>query len=141
MWRAWVSLSMLLVTSDCNVTFDDTWPDWTWNWDPIVLDGDAGCDWDAPTRQYFWYFDAEVDDLDGPEDIWGVEAYVYDEWRGGRLVDSFALERTSDHWSWYGEWPEDATRLDCHYSGYTVDLIVRDSYDSIDVLTVIPRTY
>lgn len=141
MWRAWLSLAVLLMASSCHVTFDDTWPDWTWNWDPIVLDGAAGCEWDAPSHGYVWYFEAEVDDLDGYDDIWGVEAHVYDDWRGGRLVDSFELGRTADPWFWYAEWPEHTTRLDCHYAGYSVDLVVWDTYDGYDLLTIVPRTY
>ncbi len=135
------TLSLLLaVASGCVILVDDEWAAWTWNWDPVVYDGDAGCVWDSALRENVWYFEAEVDDWDGPEDIWFVEANVYDEWRGGRLVDAFELAPTEDPWIWYGEWMEFSTALDCRYTGYSVDLIAWDFYEGWGVLTLTPRT-
>lgn len=124
----------------CEVTVDGTWPDWTWNWDPVVYDGDAGCEWDPAREQYVWYFEAEVDDWDGLDDIVYVDANVYDDWRGGYLADSFALRPTSDPGVWYGEWPERVTSLDCTYPGYSVDLVAWDGFDGSGALTIIPWT-
>ena len=131
---------LLAAVSSCHVTVDGEWADWTWNWDPIVYDGDAGCVREG-ARGYVWYFEAEVDDWDGTGDIWLVEANVYDERRGGRWVESFELAPTDDPWIWYVEWPERQTVLDCHYAGYSVDLVAWDYYDGTDGLTITPRTF
>ena len=133
-----IALMLVALSSGCALTVDDPWPGWLWNWDPIVIDGEAGCDLDASGRAY-WYFEAEVDDWDGLDDIDAVEADVYDEWRGGRLADTFELAPTYDGDIWFGEWPERGTALDCHYHGYSVDLVVWDVYDGYSVLTLSPH--
>lgn len=138
--RTLLSVSVCAGLGGCFVPVDSDWPTWTWNWDPVVYDGDAGCVWDARRAEHVWYFEAEVDDWDGFGDVVLVEARVYDDWRGGDLVDVFELAPTDEPWVWYGEWSERRTALDCWYGGYGVDFVVWDSFDASDVLTVRPRT-
>ena len=58
--------------------------------------------------------------------------------RGSRFS---LLAPTDDPWIWYVEWPERQTVLDCHYAGYSVDLVAWDYYDGTDGLTITPRTF
>lgn len=132
----------VLGAAGCTLTYDPwDWPTWIDNWAPDVTDASAGCFWDTHDNRYYWYFDAAVDDLDGLGDIVSVEANVYDDWRGGRWVDGFALDPTTDAWDWYTEVPEAATRLDCHYHGYTVEFVVWDYYDDTGTLSVYPDVF
>ena len=108
---------------------------------PTVWDGEAGCYWDSYYGDDIWYFEADVDDADGPGDIVSVWADVYDEGHGGAYVESFELYPTNDPYIWFSDWMGSSTWLDCWYGGYTVDLIAYDSFDDYDYLTVWADTY
>jgi hypothetical protein len=110
------------------------------NSQPFVLWGDAGCYYDRSFRDDIWYFEAEVDDFDGPLDVISVWADVYDEWDGS-WVESFELFPTNDPYMWYSDWLGSSTFLDCYYNNYTVDIVAYDSFDEYDYTTVWARTY
>ena len=107
---------------------------------PYVYDASAGCYWDSYTGQDNWYFQLSADDPDGVYDVVDAWAYVYDEWDGS-FVGSFELYPTDDPYTWYSDWPERSTGLDCWYSDYSVDLVAYDSYDAYDTMTVWANTY
>ena len=111
------------------------------NMPPVVLDGYAGVYFDSYYYDDVWTFEVTCDDPDSPYDIVGVWADVYDEWRGGRLVDSFELYPTDDPLFWYSDWFGSTTYLDPFYRGYTVDLIAYDRYESFDWITIWVDTY
>ncbi len=111
------------------------------NYSPIVLDGYAFVYWDHTYRDDIWEFEAVVDDPDSPYDVVMVFADVYDECRGGSLVESFELYPTNDPYVWFSDWLGSSTWLDPFNDCYTVDLVAYDSYDAIDVLTVWAETY
>ncbi len=127
--------------TSCHVVWDGSWPIWIDNWDPAIVDADAGCFYDPALREDVWWFEAEVIDWDGIGDVESVDVWVYDDWRGGRLVDSFALYPVGDPYYWYAEVLERHTLLDCYYPGYSVDFIVWDFYDGYAIRTVWPDTY
>lgn len=108
---------------------------------PIVLDGYAFVYWDNAYRDDIWEFEAFVDDPDSPYDVYMVWADVYDECRGGSLVESFELYPTNDPYIWFSDWLGSSTWLDPFSDCYTVDLVAYDSYDEFDVLTVWAETY
>lgn len=107
---------------------------------PVVLDGVAGVFWDQAYYDDIWYFEAEVDDVEGPYDVVQVWADVYDEYTG-LIVDSFELFPTTDPFVWYAEYFGTDTWLDPFYPRYTVDLVAYDSWDAWDYLTVWALTY
>ena len=107
---------------------------------PMVLWADAGCYYDRSFYDDIWYFEAEVDDFDGPYDVVSVWADVYDEWDGS-WVESFELSPTSDPYIWFSDWLGSSTYLDCYYDNYTVDIVAYDSLNEYDYTTVWARTY
>ena len=107
------------------------------NYVPLVSSAVAGCDYDGVVD--YWYFEAIVDDGDGPNDIRRVVAYVYDEYDA--LIESFELYETNDPWVWYSDWDEPATSLYCDYPYYTVEFTVWDSFSDSHTIAVIPATY
>lgn len=107
---------------------------------PVVLDAEAGVYWDHAYHDDVWYFDAYVDDADGPYDVIAVWVDVWDEYRGV-FLDSFELFPTSDPRVWYAEYANGVARLDPFYPGYTVDFVVYDSYEDRDWMTVWALTY
>jgi hypothetical protein len=108
---------------------------------PFVSDGSASVFYDPAYDDDIWAFEAVVDDPDGVEDVIGVWADVYDEDNGGRLMESFELYPTDDPYVWYSEWLGSTSTLDPFYSGYTVDLVVYDTFEDLGWLTVVPATY
>jgi hypothetical protein len=142
--KLWPVLIAILSTLGSCIWEDDgywIWPTWDDNWAPYVVTADAGCFWDPATREDVWYFEAEVDDYDGWRDIVAVEAHVYDDWHGDDWVDGFSLEETAYAWTWYAEYPERHTNLDCYYDRYTVVFYVWDYFDEMGALEVYPHTY
>ena len=108
---------------------------------PYVIDAEAGVYWDSWEGDDIWYFDAYVDDPDGPLDILSVWADVYDECRGGRYVQSFELFPTADPFVWYSDWLGRSTGMDPFHDCYTVDFVAYDSYDDFGFATVWAHTY
>lgn len=111
------------------------------NWAPEVIGAEAGVYWDNYYADDIWYFEAEVDDFDGPYDVVEVWADVYDEWGGGVYLESFELFPTDDPWLWFSDWLGQSVWLDPFYAGYTVDFVAYDAYDAMSAVTVVPWTY
>jgi hypothetical protein len=107
---------------------------------PSVDWASSGCYWDSYYYDDVWYFEADVYDADSIWDVSAVYADVYDSWTG-EWVDSFELYETQDPYVWFSDWLGSSTYLDCYYSGYEVDIIVYDSFEAYDVMTVYPETY
>ena len=107
---------------------------------PIVDWATGGCYWDSYYYDDIWYFEADVYDPDSIWDVAAVYADVYDSW-SGEWVDSFELYGTDDPSVWFSDWLGTSTYLDCYYSGYEVDIVVYDSLDDYDVMTIYPETY
>ena len=107
---------------------------------PTVLDATAGCYWDLSYGDDIWYFEAFVDDVDGPYDIQEVWADVWDEW-SGQYIQSFPLYPTHDPYIWYSDWLGSTTWLSCWNPNYTVDVVVYDSWNDYGVSTIWPNTY
>jgi len=140
---ALLGLPIALAASGC-VVYDDPDPDVVVvqkNHSPVLVDGSAWVYYDAGLRDDIWTFDSVVDDPDGFRDIIGVWADVYDEWSGGVPVESFELFPTNDPAYWFSDWYGSTTRLDPFYRGYTVDLVVYDTYEEFDWITVWAETY
>lgn len=139
------AVALMLLAPGCVVySYDvqqDPPPVYVDNYAPILVDGYAGVFFDTFYGDDVWTFEATVDDPDGAFDILGVWADVYDEYRGGVLVESFELYPTDDPYFWYSDWFGSTTFLDPFYSGYTVDIVVYDQYESFDFITVWADTY
>lgn len=110
------------------------------NYRPEVTFGDVGCDYDPSYHDFYWWFDSDVYDGDGPQDVIGVWADVYDEWDGS-FVDSFELLPTNDPWTWYVDYNQYDTYLDCYYDAYSVDIVVYDTFEDWNAITVFPNQY
>jgi len=110
------------------------------NYAPEIWDADAGCYYDGYERDDIWYFEADVDDPDGLGDIQSVWADVYDEW-DGTLVESFELYPTDQPGIYFSDWLGSTTWLDCGYPDYTVDIVVYDSFEDYDAVTLVPVAY
>jgi hypothetical protein len=107
---------------------------------PFIEWADAGCEWSPYDGDFSWWFEADVFDSNGLDDVASVYADVMD-WEG-HWVDSFALAQDLGHGlMWSAEWLERSTWLDCRYSYYTVEFLAYDWLGGIDVLAVIPLTY
>lgn len=117
-------------------------PPVTYNSAPYVVDGEAGCYWSDYYADEIWYFEVVADDPDGALDVVEVWADVYDEWSGGQFVESFELYPDEyDDTLWFSDWLQSSTYLGCGYDGYSVDLVVYDTYDEMDWITVTPVTW
>lgn len=112
-----------------------------YNYAPEIIDAEAGVFWDNYYYDDIWYFEADVDDFDGPYDVVAVWADVYDEYYGAEYIESFELFPTNDPYIWYSDWLGSSTWLDPFYDGYTVDFVAYDAYDEMDVFTVWAYTY
>lgn len=110
------------------------------NYAPEVIDAYAEVSYDAYNADDIWYFEATVDDLDGPYDVISVWADVYDEFDGS-FVESFELFPTDDPLLWYSDWLGSTTYLDPFYPDYTVDIVAYDTYEDYDAITIVPYTY
>ena len=136
------ALALLLLAPGCLVYTYDTDPQVIIdNAPPVVLDGYAGVYFDTFYGDDIWTFEATVDDPNGPLDVIGVWADVYDEYRGSTLIESFELYPSSDPFFWYSDWYGSTTLLDPFYQGYTVDIIAYDSFESFHWITVWADTY
>ncbi len=114
--------------------------DWV-NVPPEVLSAEAGVYWEPMSLDDVWYFEAVVDDGNGPYDVVAVYADVYDEYRGGVMVESFPLYPTNDPFLWTSDWVGSSTFLDPFHGGYTVDFVAYDAVDDWGVQTVWATTY
>jgi hypothetical protein len=103
---------------------------------PYITYADAGCYWDDYYRDYVWYFDVDVEDVEGAKDVVAVYADVYDEWDGS-WVDGFDLYYEGGV-TWYSAWVGHTTYLDCGYPDYVVDITAVDSWNDADVVSVYP---
>ena len=101
---------------------------------PRVVDsGDTYwfCEYDATYHDYYWEFQAEVDDADGLSDIYLVDVAFYDAYTGD-LVDS--LELFEEHGGIWGAWTwERETTLYCG-DAYDVVFYVEDWAGNSDSL-------
>ena len=111
------------------------------NYAPYVIDAEAGVYWDSWEGDDIWYFDAYVDDPDGPYDIISVWADVYDECRGGAYIQSFELYPTDDPYVWYSDWVGRSTYLNPFDDCYTVDFVAYDTFEDFGYTTVWALTY
>lgn len=111
------------------------------NLPPEIISVESGVYWDSFNRDDIWYFDAYVTDPNGPFDIIAVWADVYDDYRGGFLVDAFELYPTDDPYVWFSDWLGHTTYLDPFYTGYTVEFVVYDSWESVTIAAAVPYTY
>jgi len=110
------------------------------NYAPTITYADSGCFYDASVRDDIWYFEADVDDGDGPLDVVAVYADVYDGVTGA-WVESFELLPTNNDYVWYSDFMASSTWLDCFYRGYEVDIVAYDAFEEFDVVTLYPATY
>ena len=108
---------------------------------PLVTDAEAGCYWDNAYYDDIWYFEAYVDDGNGPYDVVEAWADVYDEYAGPTLLESFELYPTDDPYVWFSDWMGSSTFLDPYYDGYTVDFVAYDSVGEAGITTVWAYTY
>lgn len=110
------------------------------NYTPTVAWAEAGCYWDDYNQDFIWWFQTEVFDDNGRQDLIGVYADVYDVY--GNYIDGFELyQEDRDPDVWFSDWLQYSTALDCYYGGYEVDIIAYDSYEDTGAVTVIPATY
>lgn len=108
---------------------------------PYVADAGAGVYWDGYYHDDIWYFEAVVDDPNGPYDIVEVWADVYDEYHGVAYVETFELYPTNDPYVWFSDWMGYSTHLDPWYDGYTVDFVVYDAHGASGYTTVWAASY
>jgi hypothetical protein len=109
------------------------------NASPLITYADAGCEPDDYYHDFVWYFDADVDDADGPADVDQVYVDVYDSY-DGTWVDGFDLYPDQGI-TWYSDWVGSSTYLDCTYPDYVVDFTAVDIFGATDVVSVDPLTW
>jgi hypothetical protein len=91
---------------------------------PLVEWADASCYWDEYYRDDVWWFEADIVDADGLDDVVAVYADVYDGFDGA-WVDAFELYYDGGN-TWYSAWQGHSTYLDCGYYDYIVDFTPED---------------
>lgn len=132
--RTPLSLLAALTASGCFVYTDGPDHDAPVNVAPVVQWADASCYWDEGYRDDVWWFEADVTDGNGLDDVVAVYADVYDgytlEW-----VDAFELYYDGGH-TFYSAWQGDSTYLDCGYYDYLVDFVAEDIVGEGEVYTV-----
>jgi len=106
------------------------------NLPPYISWADAGCYWDPYGGDYVWSFEAEVDDPDGALDVSIVYADVYDDWTG-EWIDGFELYPVEGI-TWYSDWWQVSTWLDCSYPYNVVEFVAYDVFDAWDAVDVYP---
>ena len=112
------------------------------NFAPAVRSAEAGVFWDSFRGEDVWYFDAWVEDPDGPLDVRSVWVDVYDDYSGsGYPVQSFELFPGDAPNAWYSEWSAFSTNLDPYYGGYSVEVVAHDSFGAEGMVSVVPYTY
>lgn len=131
----------LALLSGCIVVDSESHSNEVVNYSPAVIYGEAGVYWDERNRDDIWFFEAEVDDHNGPGDIVKVWADVYDFDGGDLYIESFELYPTNDPWIWFSDWLGTSTWLDPYYHGYVVDIVAYDSYEVPASLSVRPAVY
>jgi len=145
MLRLISTLPILLLSLGCVVTVHDSDPDPVpplppAEEAPFIEWADAGCYWSAVDRDFVWWFEADVFDANGFEDVSAVYADVLD-W-DGQFVDSFELyQNLDDKIVWGSDWFELSTWLDCRYPDYIVEFLAYDWLGGVDVLDVTPLVY
>jgi len=120
-------LLILLPATGC--VFYESSPPPAVNEAPWYSYADAGCFWDRGYQDFIFYFDVDVKDDLGAENVAGVWVDVYDDATGG-LSDSFELNPEPGQ-SWYSSWLGSTTYLDPHYGGYTAAIQAEDSEGAI----------
>lgn len=125
-----------LFTSGCLVYADDGPPvhDTPVNVAPLVQSADASCYWDDYYQDDVWWFQADIVDGNGLDDVTGVYADVYDG-ETGEWVDAFELYYDSGN-TWYSAWQGSSTYLDCAYYDYLVDFSAEDTAGPGEVYTI-----
>jgi len=132
--RSATALSTLLA-SGCIVYADPDPGPAPVNDPPVIEWADASCFYDEYYRDDVWWFEADLRDDEGLDDVVAVYADVYDglteEW-----VDAFELYHDSGH-TWYSAWQQDSTWLDCDHYDYIVDFVAEDVVGEGEVYTVV----
>ena len=95
------------------------------NFAPEVTWADASCYWDASYQDDVWWFQADIFDENGLDDVTGVYADVYDG-ETGEWADAFELYYDGGH-TWYSAWQGESTYLDCAYYDYVVEFSAEDT--------------
>ena len=124
---ATVAPLILLVASGCLVYSSDRRPS------PPAEDNvaasvdwaDASCYWDDRSNDDIWWFEADISDNNGLDDMAGVYADVYDA-TSGEWVDAFELYYDGGQ-TWTSSWQGRSTYLDCDYYNYIVDFVAEDT--------------
>jgi len=101
---------------------------------PLVEWADASCYWDKGYRDDVWWFEADIVDADGLDDVVAVYADVYDGF-SGEWVDAFELYYDGSN-TWYSAWQGRSTYLDCAYYNYIVDFTPEDVVGEGQVYTL-----
>jgi hypothetical protein len=91
---------------------------------PTVEWADASCYWDGAYHDYVWWFEADIADGNGLDDVRSVTADVYDGWTG-EWLDVFELDYDGGN-TWFSAWQGRSTYLDCEYYDYIVDFEAAD---------------
>ena len=138
-----LALGAISLTTGCVVYTDDhdhqDPPEYV-NYTPHVSWAESGCYYDDYNNDFIWWFETEIFDDNGRQDIVAVYADVYSF--HGNLVDSFELyNETADPDIWFSDWLQWSTNLDCYNDGYEVDIVAYDSFDTYDAVTIYPYTY
>ncbi|MFN7145839.1 MAG: hypothetical protein ACK4YP_18835 [Myxococcota bacterium] len=128
-----------LATLPACFVYGDPGPTPAPNTAPFITYADAGCYPDDYYHDFVWYFDADVEDYEGANDVAEVYADVYDAW-DGTWVDGFELYAEGGV-TWYSAWVGASTYLDCTYPDYEVDITAVDIFGAADVVTLIPATW
>ena len=120
--------------SGCVISVEEPAPK---NYSPRIEYAESGCYWDSFNRDYIWYFEADVNDPDGPYDVVEVWADVFDA--RGDYLESFRLFRETQYADvWFSDWLQSYSYLDCAWRDYSVDLVAYDSLGQIDQITTLP---
>ncbi|MCP4807646.1 MAG: hypothetical protein GY913_33655 [Proteobacteria bacterium] len=138
-----LALGAISLTTGCVVYTDDHHepePPQYVNYTPYVSWAESGCYYDDYNHDFVWWFETEIFDDNGRQDIVGVWADVYSV--HGNLVDSFELyNETADPDVYFSDWLQYSTNLDCYNDGYEVDIVAYDTFDTYDAVTIYPYTY
>jgi hypothetical protein len=104
------------------------------NSEPWFSYADAGCMWDAGYRDYVFFFDVDVEDDLGPEDVQAVWVDIYNS-RNGEWVDGFELAPEPGK-SWYSAWIGSTTFLDPGFPDYEAFFQAQDGDGAIGTTSV-----
>jgi hypothetical protein len=129
-------LAAALLAAPACVIYDTDGPPVARNSAPFFTYADAACGWDDYYRDDVWFFEADVDDYDGPADVVAVYADVYDDYTG-EWVDGFELYPEAGI-TWSSAWVGSSTYLECGYPDYVVDFTAYDTFDMTAVTSVYP---